>query len=287
MPPKNVLLATDLDVRTDRAMDRAAALALEWRTQLVIVHAIETSPEESSRTRTNDPRAAAIQRIRADLREPQALDLELVVEHGDSARLTLDAVARHGCELVVTGVSRDVALGRVSAGATVDALARRSPVPLLAVKRRPNRPYRNVVVATDFSEGSRVALLTVLEMFPATLVILFHAYHVMYEGFMDNKAAARDAARRHAEERASSFLAETAVGEDRQILARCEYGEPAHVLRELALTGAVDLVVAGTRGRGPVAEFFLGSVAKSILAQMPCDVMVVGERGNRVAGPAT
>ncbi len=277
MPPRNVLLATDLDVRTDRAMDRAVALATEWNTRLVIAHGIEEHPDGWARTRAKDPRVAAAQRIRDDLRAPVPADLEIVVQREDPVRLVLDTITRLDCQLVVTGSARDSGLGRVSAGATVDALARLSPVPVLAVKTRPNRPYRNVVVATDFSEPSRDALLTAVEMFPSAHVTLFHAFHVTYESFMDDKHAARDAEARHVEERAREFLAETELS-SRQIRVRTEHGPPAHALSELALAGNVDLVVVGTRGRGVLGQLLLGSVARTIVANVPVDVLVGSNR---------
>jgi nucleotide-binding universal stress UspA family protein len=271
------LLATDLDRRTDRALDRAVALASEWKAPLVIAHAIERDPEGWPLTRQKDPRAAATQRIREDLREPVPDDLELVVERGDPVKLILETSTRYDSRLVVTGVARDFGFGRSSAGATVDALARLSPVPVLAVKTRANRAYRNVIVATDFSEPSRDALLTTLEMFPSANVILFHAFHVVYESFMDDKCASRDAEARHAEEKAREFLAETPVG-DRQIHIRVEHGSPERALRELVAAGGVDLVVVGTRGRGVIGQLLLGSAARSIVAEVPADVLIASNR---------
>src|SRR5690606_5360249 len=136
----------------------------------------------------------------------------------------LDTIARTSTALVVTGVARNAALGRASAGATVDALVRRCPVPLLAVKLRPNRPYQHVVVASDFSASSRAALFAVLEMFPAASVTLFHACHALYENFVEDKSALRDEEARHAEQRARAFLAEAGLAADRRVMIRCEYG---------------------------------------------------------------
>lgn len=277
MPPRNVLLATDLDHRTDRAMDRAAVLATEWSTRLVIAHAIEEGPEGWTRVRSRDPRTDVTRRIRADLREPVPAELEIVVERDDPVRLILDTIKRFDCHLVVTGAARDSGFGRVSAGATVDALARLSPVPVLAVKTRPNRPYRNVIVATDFSEPSRDALITAAELFPSAQITLFHAYHVAYEGFMEDKCGAREAEARHAEEKAREFLAQTALG-DRSVLVRAEHGSPAQALRDVALAGDVDLVVVGTRGRGVIGQLLLGSAARSIVANVPVDVLVGSNR---------
>jgi nucleotide-binding universal stress UspA family protein len=273
MPPRNVLLATDLERRTDRAMDRAAALADEWNVKLVIAHAIEGSPDVWPRMRPSDLRAAAKQRIRHDLRDPAPRGLELVVERGDAVRLILDTIQQHDCGLVVTGVARESGFGRVSAGQTVDALARLSPVPVLAVKTRPNRHYRNVYVATDFSEASRAALITTLEMFPSAQITLFHAFHVAYESFMDDTCAARDAESRYADEKAREFLASTQT-DRRDIRVLSEHGAPEHALRARAATGGVDLVVVGTRGRGLIGQLLLGSVARSIVAEVPIDVLV-------------
>ena len=277
MPPRNLLLATDLDRRTDRAMDRAAALATEWSTGLVVVHAIEGSPEGWPRARPKNPRVAATQRIRDDLPKSVPTELDIVVERADAVKLILDTIARLDCQFVVTGVARDSGFGRASAGATVDALARLSPVPVLAVKSRPNRPYRNLIVATDFSEPSRDALLTAIEMFPSANIVLFHAYHVMYESFIDDKCAARDAEARHAEDKAREFLSTTAVG-DRQIHIRTEHGPPEQALRELVAAGGVDLVVVGTRGRGTLGQLLFGSVARSIVADVPVDVLIASNR---------
>lgn len=268
-----ILLATDLDRRTDRAMDRASSLASEWQSPLVVAHAIEGSPEGWTRPRPSEVRAAAIQRIRDDLRQPLPADLQLVVEQGDAVKVVLDATKRVDAQLVVTGVARESAFGRTSAGATVDALARLSSVPVLAVKTRPNRPYRNVVVASDFSETSRDALRTAIAMFPSANIVLLHAYHVLYESLMENKCAAREAEAHQADEKAREFLAATPVG-DRAIHIRSEHGSPQHALRELAASGGVDLVVVGTRGRGALAQLLLGSVTRSILAEVPVDVLV-------------
>ena len=103
--------------------------------------------------------------------------------------------------------------------------------------------------------------------------MLLHAYHVLYESLMDNKCAAREAEARHADEKAREFLASTPVG-GKPIIIRSVHGSPQHALRELVATDEVDLVVVGTRGRGPVAQLLLGSTARSILAEVPVDVLV-------------
>lgn len=43
IPPKKIMLATDLSSRGDRALDRAIQLAKSWKAELLIVHALSTA----------------------------------------------------------------------------------------------------------------------------------------------------------------------------------------------------------------------------------------------------
>ncbi len=275
--PHRILLATDLSGRCDRALDRAAALACAWNAELVVVHAIQQSGPAStapSWRRAPDPRALALDRVRADLRDPPP-HLTIVVEYGEPASVIVEAVERFGCDLVVTGVARNETLGRWLLGTTVDALLRRASVPILVVKARPGGPYRSVVVASDFSEPSRSALERALATFPEARVTLFHAFDVPYEGMLADRTEARDAGAEAARRDAEAFLAATPAAAGRHIPVLCEYGRPGPLLDELVQTRGVDLVVVGTHGRGWLARTLLGSVAETLVGEVPGDVLVV------------
>src|SRR3546814_20872725 len=69
-------------------------------------------------------------------------------------------------------------------GDTVDRLIRKAPVPVLIVRDRAFEPYHTMLVATDFSESSRVALETAIRFFPDTGLSLFHAYDVPFAGYL-------------------------------------------------------------------------------------------------------
>lgn len=284
MPPTSILLATDLSHRCDRALDRAAMLAGAWKARLVVLHVLEEpSPvtDAPSWRRPADPRAAALDRVRRDLGEAaRDLEVEIVVERGEPAPVILEKIERLGCELVLTGVARDEALGRLFLGGTVERLARAARVPLLVVKSRPRRPYGHVVVATDFSEGSRDALEAALEIVPDAQVTLFHAYDVPLEGFIDDKMAAREAAAQRALAESGAFLAATPAvqAHARPIATLCEYGDVAALLEELVVARNVDLVALGTEGRSGLAKLLLGSVAERLLHRIPVDVLLVRRR---------
>ena len=287
MVPKKILLATDLSCRCDRALDRATTLANEWGAQLVVVHALqypsggEDLPSWRSRA---DPRQIAWRRVQQDLRDARQLDVQIVVEPGDPAALVLATAERHHCELIITGIARDETLGRVILGTTVERLLHQSDAPLLVVKRRPRGSYRDVVVATDFSEGSRRALEVALALLPEARLGLFHAFEVPFRGHMNDPAAARDAWSKDAAKECQAFLAATpGVAESRRhISTQCESGSVVSLLRELLETRDIDLVAMGTEGRGYLGSRLLGSVALSLLHGLPVDMLVT--RNTRAHG---
>lgn len=52
-------------------------------------------------------------------------------------------------------------------------------------------------------------------------------------------------------------------------------GNAHNVIIETAESGKFDLIVMGHRGMNPVKRFFMGSVAKRVIEDAPCSVMVI------------
>jgi nucleotide-binding universal stress UspA family protein len=52
-------------------------------------------------------------------------------------------------------------------------------------------------------------------------------------------------------------------------------GNPAKEIVEFAMNLGVGLIVAGTRGRSPAKELYLGSVSNSLIHRAPCPVLIV------------
>ena len=284
-PPKKILLATDLSARCDRAFDRAVTLATQWNAQLVAVHVMEEIPpsvlDETDRVpswrRPADPRQLAETRIRADMRELSP-EFTVVIESGDAADAILRTAEAHGCDLIVTGVARDTPRSFIL-GSTVERLARRSPAPLLIVRKRGRRPYSHVVVATDFSDSSRHALEAAACFFPQQVLTLFHAYDAPMSSIATDAAAVRKQFREAAEQEIAGFLKASDLsgwrGGTPEILL--EYGEPDQLLYAYAKEKDVDLVALGSHGYSALFQMLIGSVAQSLITSLPCDVLVIRE----------
>jgi nucleotide-binding universal stress UspA family protein len=284
-PPKRILLATDLSARSDRALDRAASLAKLWGAELIVVHAMPASIDDlgderalRSWRRSADARKLAAWRVEADIGDAlPASSSRVVVGQGDPADLILQTAESHACDLIVTGVARDELFGRLVLGSTVDRLLRRSPVPLLVVRKRGRPPYRHVVVATDFSAPSRYALQSAMRAFPQHMLGIFHAYDAPLSGLVADKSTHQQQFRDIAAEEAAAFLASLDfsgwMGEQPEILLH--YGAPEQVLSTYAREQDVDLMVMATHGRTALADVLIGSVAGKLVDAVPCDVLVI------------
>jgi len=281
-PPRNIVVATDLSARCDRALDRSAVLAAAWGARLFAVHALERTDDfyavELERRlpswrRSRDARLIAEAQLQRDVLGA-GVELETIVEPGEPVDVILNAVDVHDCGLIVTGIARDETLGRFGLGTTVERLLTRSRVPVLVVSRRSESPYRHITVATDYSEPSRQALRTAMTFFPDQHFDVLHAFDVPWAGLVNERSAYEERFRETTVLECAQFVAAEGLGADRRSLV-VEQGPAHRVLQQYVADSDVDLVVIGTRGRGALFDAVVGSTAKEILTSVRCDILVV------------
>ncbi|MEL7657751.1 MAG: universal stress protein [Bacillota bacterium] len=53
------------------------------------------------------------------------------------------------------------------------------------------------------------------------------------------------------------------------------FGEPYHMILELAKAGNYDLIVMANRGHSRIKSFFTGSVTQRVISEAPCPVLVI------------
>jgi nucleotide-binding universal stress UspA family protein len=288
---RNVLLATDLSARGDRALERAIAIAADRQAHLTVLHVVEEFDESNltyGRHRTPSWRAPpdALQiakcRIREGLRAELGDALEratVLIEEGEPAEVIERLSSSQSIDLIVTGIAREglFASRPVILGRTVERLLRRVPSPILIVRNRPRGAYQHILVTTDFSEPSAHALQMTLSFFPHQTLHLLHAFEVPYSNAMPDLQRQAESFKQTREIEIAGFLATMVLPEEarRRLVTLVELGQPARLVREYVRDRGADLVVLGTRGRGAMLEALLGSTAKSILSSLPCDALIV------------
>jgi nucleotide-binding universal stress UspA family protein len=283
--PARLLLATDLSARCDRALDRAAQLAGEWRAELVALNVLDeaTSPDQALAWVSGKDGGYALSIARQQLaRDLSGLDIQAtlrIARSSDAAASIRDAAASSGCGLVVTGVSCSELFGRCPLGSTVERLARTLAQPLLVVRQRVHGPYQRIVVATDFSDAARHALLAAVRLFPGREVILYHACEMALAGLSNNLEPARVSRMRQVIEKGdyANFMAATELPAQAQVRPVIEHGVLESTLTQYVRSHGIDLVMMGARGRSAVMTVLLGSSAAKLLDWLPCDALVVRE----------
>lgn len=276
-----ILLATDLSARGDRALDRALQLTKELNTKLIVLHVMESHATPARLTTpvwrrlSTDHKALAERELAEDLAAAD-VPTEVVVTKGDPLARIMETADSYGCSLIVTGIARSETLGRLLLGTTVEKLARQARQPVLVVKNRPRKPYRDVLVATDFSAGSRQALRAALQLVPNAELTLFNAYEVPFQSASTPGDAAADNFHQTAQARARQFIAETPeLAQAAPPKVVLQAGQPETVLSEYSFNHRSDLVVAGTHGLTGILRTAIGSVAERLLEALPSDMLIV------------
>lgn len=279
-----ILLATDLSSRCDRALERAITLAAARGAVLHVATVLEGDRRDAAFAgRERD----ALDALRADVTEAlegRALTWEPIVATGDPARAVIDAAARTGAELIITGVARNEVLGRVTPGRAVETLIRCAPAPVLAVRRRAAHPYERILVPTDFTRAAELGLVRAAAMFPDAKFTLLHGYRVPFAGFIDEEGH-RDEFTDQARRDQAAFIAkvEARTGESGRIVGLVEYGEADQLVADYIDDNAPDLMVLGAHDHSGLLGALCPDVAGRLLMSAGCDVLVVPEASQKGA----
>ena len=134
--------------------------------------------------------------------------------------------------------------------------------------------FRHILVASDFSEPSRLALCEALALAAEHLSVV-HVLHPDRQFAALESPPELDLQRIAAERQLKALTEKWGVVQkiDCTLLTR---GPVAKQVVSVIQEKAIDLLVIGTRGRGGFRKLALGSVAEELLRLAPCPVMTIG-----------
>ena len=277
--PRRLLLATDLSAHCDRALERARLLAAEWRAELAIltVHEGPDVPAEVigwlDGDREQHGAEAAAQRALLRDFEGSGVTPSLHLADGPVADAIPATAARLRSTLVVSGSARAETLGHLLLGSTVERLARTLTQPLLVVRQRARAPYRRILVPTDFSAASRLALETACALFPECAVTLFHAQ----QGGMEALAGQTGADAAPARDACARFLdgCRLPAGARARLEVVIAAGNLDSLLARHVQEHAIELAVIGLHEQPGVLRVLMGSTVERLLRGLACDAIVM------------
>ncbi|SDF25034.1 universal stress protein [Limimaricola pyoseonensis] len=275
---ERILVATDLTEQGARALGRAAMLAEALGARLEILHVLRDDLPADLRAEFERVAGARLSLEAEGLRARLGDRVRGRLEFGTPWMAILAAAAE--ADLLVMGAHRHAGIAELFRGTTVERVARACDTPLLVVRRDAVKPYASLLVATDFSLAARAALEAALHLAPGAATRLLHAHDVPFRFLLggESRRSLLHAERRRQREAAGRDM-ETFLGGLEPRLAGAERilldDRPGAAIRRTLSTAPADLLAVGTHSRPRLSEALLGSVARGLMADPPCDLLAV------------
>lgn len=280
---KSLMVATDLSVRSEKALMRGAALAKRFGCPWSVLYVVD-----------EDQPAAMVEQEAIQVKmlfEARLVELtglggsapKIIVERGDPDHRIIAVAKEKGAELLVMGAHRKGILRDIFVGTTVERVLRSGELPVLVVSQLAGSEYRDLLLALDTSPTSAHAVRTAaqLGLLDGACKRSVCAFSPMAKGMMEYAGVLEEkidefvsSETRKAVDDLKAFLRDEQLEEhiDEQLVA---VGLPSNVLQRMVDKHRPDLLVMGTRGLGGVRRALIGSVADYALRELDCDVLVV------------
>ena len=287
-----IVVATDFSDGASDAFERALLLARTEGRDVALVHSLGLDvpaywmgvigEQWSLVERHSEAHARRqLEALAVRARSAHGVDVEIRVERGFASASIADTAESMSAALVVAGAHGAGLVHRILLGSTSSRLVRKCTGPVLVVKRRPDGPYRRVLVPIDFSAAAFDCIRMALEHAPAAALTLLHAASVPFciqmreAGISEDLIATYEVAGReqaHARLREIARVAGLDPGSHAEVVVT---GDASQSICNHAESINADLIVMGKRGLHVTEHLLLGGVTRHVLAQAGCDVLVV------------
>ena len=144
---KNLLMATDLSARSDRALERAVGIARDRGAGLTVIHVVDEDLSPILADAQEQAARRALGEHIDSLRDDKGPDIAIEIVFGRAYADILALAEKTGAEMIVLGMHRDGGSREMFRGTTVERVIRTGRAPTLLVKDRVAQPYRRVMVA--------------------------------------------------------------------------------------------------------------------------------------------
>lgn len=288
-----VLAAVDFSAPARAAFDRALALSRMHDAELMVVHAVPT--DRTFRWDARE-RVALIGSLREAARTA-GVRFKVSVQQGDPAGVILLHANARRADLIVLGTSGRSGFDRFRFGSVAETVARDAAQPVLVVPPAGKAadsmtPFRNILVAVDFGEGSRAAVEKALSMANGnSRVTVVHVVRgVPFERSYryPYRLIEPDSQRRltRVAWRRIGTLVPADATNSRRIRSRVVTGEPAAAISRVAAEIDADLILVGVTTRGAIGRLVFGSTAARVIRTAGRAVLAVPQLAGAAAAPA-
>ena len=286
---ETIVVATDFSEDAAHAVSRVGMLVdVASLSKATLLHVLQETRVASVRQAANAPVNASsrqmanakrqLAEVADQLRQRAAFNVEGHVEAGHVVA-TIQCFAA-AADLLVLGAQGGHPLRDLFIGSTAQRVLRNMSGPVLVVRRKAERPYRQVLVGVDFQSDPSNALNYAQALAPGAKLNLIHAYDVPFEGKMRYASVSNDVIdfyRAEAIAAASHRMSELISSRAASIAVHplIVHGNAVPKLLEKERELGADLIVVTKRRKSLMEKFLLGSVTLQLLERSQCDVLAV------------
>ncbi len=202
---------------------------------------------------------------------------------GSAAGVVNDLAEREEIDTIVVGSPHRGPIGRTLIGSVADGLLHGAPCEVMVAPRgyaaEERGPFRTIAVAYDDTPEAKAALKRA-----EAIALACRATIVVYTVSAPPTVALGATGYAPASPPdAGAIVTRTVKAVDERLAAtgRALHGVPGPAIVEACEEAGADLLVAGSRGYGPVMRVLLGSVSTQLAHKAPCPVLVVPRPGER------
>jgi universal stress protein E len=288
-PIKRILAATDFSPLGNAAVERAAMLAAGHNAALRVVHAFPKPGVLEALVAAGDGLPARLQAaarehldqlIRRAAAASVAATIEAEVVEGKASQVIATAAAGFSPDLVVIGAHARGSVRQFFLGGTASRVLSRSRAPVLVVRQPAQSHYARVLAAVNLGPDSARVVDAARMLSREGAITVAHACQPPFDSRLhdrgDSAAQLELLGVREAEkamERMKALLA-AHMRAGSELQARVVRGHPNPVLFDLASEIHADLIVALRHNGSRLEEDIMGSIARLLAYNAPCDVLL-------------
>ena len=280
---RSLMIATDLSQRSEKALQRGAALAKRFGSPWTLLHVVdEDQPANLIEQEVTQVRLILEARL-VELTTLGGSCPRIRVEVGDPNQKIVACALEEDADLLLVGCHRKSLLRDIFVGTTVERVLRAGCLPVLMVNQPAEREYRDLLLALDTSPASANAVHVAesLGLLQGAVRRGLYAFSPLAKGMMQYSGVSEEridefvgSETRQAVDELKAFIRDQQLEPliDEQLVA---VGLPGNVLERMVRKHRPDLLVMGTRGMGGIKRALIGSVADYALRELDCDILVV------------
>lgn len=278
---KKIVCPVDFSEYSSLALTYAVALARENDAALYVCHSIPDLTQTISYMEQNyistveeALTSTAMEKMDQFMKgiATEGLQVTKMIDRGNPAEMILKAASDIAADLVVMGTHGHSGYEKFFVGSVTNRVLYKTTRPVLAVCRPSHNfvttdgSYRvelnKILCALDFGANNREIAklaLDIARMHNAEITFL----HAVPKGVINEVQP----------DRFGDFV-DSNQAKDCNVHFLIKTGEPCEAILDLVRKTGIDLVVLGHHSRRPIEEIFLGSVAKRVVTDCICPVLV-------------